>query len=148
MKSFESVNDLSLEEKFKSLYKAELSQVSYADLPDIVRKHFEGQSSKFITPENYSQGNFSRILSFAHENGDVTFVAQQDKQYGSNEETERLTYFVDLSGEEMTGYLEMRLNLTDIRDYFKDKPFVGFTRTLDGYLKEGLAETSKCLCFE
>ena len=140
MEGPKSLNKLSLEEKFASLYQAEMSQLSYADLPDLVRAHFETQSAKFITPENYTVGNFSKILSFAHENGDVTFVAQQDKQFGKNGETERITYFVDLRGEDMTGYLEMGLGLTDVTDYFKGKPYVGFTRTSDGYQKEGLAE--------
>jgi hypothetical protein len=130
----------SLAQKFESLYQAEMSSVAYEDLPEVVRSHIESESRHLIHRDKYREGNFSKILCFTHENGDITYLAQQDKQYGTDDETERLTYFVDTRDGVMTGYLEMRWALTDMSDYFKNKPLVGFTRTQEGYFKEGLAE--------
>lgn len=126
-------------EKIKELYRVELIEISYDDLPIEVKKHFESQSGKFILPEAYKERNFTKLYMFTHPNGDVTYIGQQDKEYDTNKETERLTYFADIRGEEMIGYLEMRLALTNLSQYFKGKPFVGFTRTKEGYFGEGLA---------
>ena len=126
-------------EKFKELYGAEMTEITYDDLPEEIKKHFEEQSNKFMFREDYTVGNFSNIHQFTHPNGDVTYVAQQDKTYGTDRRTDRLSYFADTREGQITGYLELVLALDDLRDYFKDKPFVGNTRTQPDFLKEGLA---------
>lgn len=127
-------------EKFTELYGVEMIEITYEDLPLNVKIHFENQSRKFIIPESYKAGNFSKLYRFIHLNGDVTYVGQQDKTYDTNEATERLTYFVDTRDGEITGYLEIRLSLTDQSEYFKEKPFVGFTRTFSAFLNQGLGK--------
>ncbi|MDP1689824.1 MAG: hypothetical protein Q8L52_01295 [bacterium] len=130
----------SVAEKFNNLYGAELTKVTYGDLPQDVKKHFESQSRKFILPETYHVGNFNKIYKFTHPNGDVTYVGQQDKVYNTNDSTERLTFFADTRDGQMTGYLELRFALTDLNKYFKNKPFVGFSRTNATFLRQGLAK--------
>ncbi len=127
-------------EKFRELYGAEMTEITYDDLPEEVKNHFEDQSSRFILPEEYTVGNFSKLYQFTHPDGDVTYLGQQEKTYGTDGSTDRLTYFVDIRDGQMTGYLELRLALTDLREYFKDKPFVGYTRTQPDFFNQGLAK--------
>ncbi len=122
-------------EKFKELYNAEMTEIAYEDLPQCVRDHFEKQSRKFIHPDVYRVGDFSKLYCFSHRNGDRTYVGQQDKIYDTNKSTERLAYFSDTRDGKLTGYLEMRLALTDLTKYFKNKPFVGFSRTEPSFTK-------------
>ncbi len=126
--------------KFRELYGAEMTEIAYEDLPEEVKNHFEDQSSRFILPEEYTVGNFNKLYQFTHPDGDVTYVGQQEKTYGTDGSTERLTYFADTRDGHLTGYLELRLALTDLSDFFKDKPFVGFTRTQPDYFNQGLAK--------
>ncbi len=101
----------------------------------------EGKSSLFILPEDYTERNFDKLLKHVHQNGDISYFAEQNKTY-SKGNAERLTYIVDtrdINGEQvMTGYLEIRFSLTSENAYFKGKPFVGFTRTVEGFTGEGL----------
>ncbi len=128
-------------EKFCELFGAELVTITYDELPEVVRDHFERQSCKFILPEEFKQKNFSVFYRFEHPHGDVTYVGQQDKTYDTKEgDTERLTYFADMRGDVITGYIEVRYALTNTSDYFKDKPFVGFNRTHDRFQGQGLAQ--------
>lgn len=140
LKSYTESPQLGMIEKFKSLYDVEMIEVAYDDLPQDVRTNFERQSRKFILPELYKVANFDKLYKFTHKNSDVTYVAQQDKTYDTNGATERLTYFADTRGEEMTGYLELRLAISESSEYFKGKPFVGFTRTYSDFLKQGLGK--------
>ena len=127
-------------EKFNDLYGAEMVEIAYDDLPQNVKTHFETQSSKFILPETYKIGDFSKLYKFTHQNGDITYVGQQDKTYDTNGSSERLTYFIDTRDGEMTGYLELRLAISDLSGYFRGKPFVGFTRTHSAFLNQGLGK--------
>lgn len=126
-------------EKIKDICGIELVEVQYADLPQVVRDYFESESGKFIPAEEYQRENFAKLYKFAHPNGDITYIAEQDKTYDTSKDTERLTYFADTRDGVITGYLEMRLALTNHSQYFNNKPFVGFTRTEEGYLEQGLA---------
>ncbi len=117
-----------------------LTPIDYDLIPEDVVKHFEAQSSKFILPEQYQTRNFSKLYTFNYVNGDIGYIAEQDKAYGTNGDTERLTYFEDVRDGTRTGYLELRSSLSNKDTYFKGKPFVGFTRTLDGFQNEGLGE--------
>ncbi len=140
LKNLNEIPQQDMREKFRDLFGAEMVEIVYEDLPENVKNHFEGQSSKFILPEAYKVGNFSKLYKFTHQNGDETYVGQQDKTYGTNGTTERLTYFVDTRDGEMTGYLELRLGISDLSEYFKGKPFVGFTRTHSAFLNQGLGK--------
>ncbi|NTV44516.1 MAG: hypothetical protein HGA67_02345 [Candidatus Yonathbacteria bacterium] len=117
-----------------------LTPIDYDLIPEDVIKHFEAQSSKFILPEQYQPKNFRRLYTFIYQNGDIGYISEQDKTYDTTGDTERLTYFEDVRDGTRTGYLELRYGLSNKDTYFKGKPFVGFTRTLDGFQNEGLGE--------
>lgn len=140
LKNLNEIPQQDVREKFRDLFGAEMVEIAYEDLPENVKNHFEGQSSKFILPEEYKVGNFNKLFKFSHQNGDETYIGQQDKTYDTNGATERLTYFADIRNGEMTGYLELRLAVSDLSDYFKSKPFVGFTRTHPPFLHQGLGK--------
>jgi hypothetical protein len=122
---------------FEKLTGLTLVPITYEQVPENVMKHFEFQSSKLIHPKEYLPKNFSKLLTFLYENGDTAYIAEQDKTYDDIGDTERLTYFVDTRDGVMTGYLELRFNLTNHSEYFLEKPFVGFTRTKE-FQGEGL----------
>jgi len=127
------------EEIMEEITGFQVELVDCADLPAIVLDHFESNSSKYIHPDNYVKGNFEKIFKITQSEDEVKYIAQQDKTYNTNGDTERIAYLVDTRGEDVTGYLEMRLGTTNLNDYFVNKPFVGFTRTNEGFLREGLA---------
>ena len=127
--------------KFESLTgNTPLVPIDYDLIPEEVLKHFEAQSSKFILPEQYRIGDFKKLYVFTYPNGDIGYVAEQDKTYDTTGDTERLTYFEDTRDGTRTGYLELRCALSNKETYFKGKPFVGFTRTLERFQNEGLGE--------
>lgn len=119
-----------------------LVEVSYDELPSEVVKKIEGRSSMFIHPREYSERNFDMFAKHVHDNGDISYFCEQYKTY-SQGNTEQLTYIVDIrksdENELRTGYLEIRYGLEDESGYFKDKPFVGITRTEEGFMRNGLA---------
>lgn len=137
-KNSNETNQPDTREKFRDLYGTEMTEVTYEEIPEIVKDNFEKQSKKFILKEEYKEGNFSKLYKFIHQNGDETYIGQQDKTYETNGATERLTYFADTRNGEITGYLELRLSINDLSEYFKNKPFVGFTRTYPTFLNQGL----------
>ena len=126
--------------KFESMVGASLTPIDYDLIPQDVIEHLEEQSIKLISPDNYKPKNFDKLYTFKYPNGDIGYIAEQDKTYGTEGDTERLTYFEDMRDGVRTGYLELRYALLNKSAYFKDKPFIGFTRTLDGFEKEGLGE--------
>ncbi len=126
-------------EKFKKLFGADLEVIAYEELPDVVREFFESQSSKFIPESEHVVGNFSQILKFLHQNGDETYVAQQDKKLVNNS-VERCAYFADTREGVMTGYIYTRFAYADPGPFFYGKPFVGFTETYEGFKKQGLGK--------
>lgn len=128
-------------EVYESMLSESLVPVSYGQLPDAVKDHFEIQSEKYINPDFYQKNNFSSLLQSYKKNGDVKYFAQQDKLYDTNGETERLTYIVDTRDDEITGYIELRLGVSDDSAFYIDKPFVGMTRTSEEFLREGLGVT-------
>lgn len=137
----ESPQKVTLVEQLKQLYNIDLVVLSYEDVPKVAMKHFERQSSRFLHPDEYHERDFTKLFQYTQGNGDVVYVAQQDKTYSANGHTERLTYFVGTRDGEKTGDLELRYALTDQQDFFKDKPFVGFTNTEDDFVRQGLAVT-------
>lgn len=139
MEELKNLPESTVAHRFEKLFDAELVEVGYKDLPPQIAEYLETQSRKLVRDETYRVGNFDTLYSFTHANEDITYVGQQDKTYDTNNRTERLTFFVDTREGEITGYLEMRLALTDLQRFFKNKPFVGFTRTHESFQKQGLA---------
>lgn len=111
-----------------------IRELSISEIPTDVLRHFEGKSSLFILPENYRPGNFHTLFLLNGESPEErVYGAIQTKKYDSTKDpdtnTEELTYLVSTQEGEITGYCEIRFNLSKNNEYFKNKPFVGFTRT-------------------
>jgi len=111
---------------------------TFREIPEAVRDHLERDSRKYIHPENYTPENFPKAQILNYENGDIGYLAEQDKTYDNTNETERLTFIVDTRDSVETGYIEIRFNLASKSKYFKNKPFVGVTRTYEDFENEGL----------
>jgi hypothetical protein len=131
-------NDRELLMKFDNFFKeGNVKELHIEDLPEDVLKFFESNSAKFILPEDYKPEDFKRFLLVNHENGDQTYIANQTKEY-YNKSVEDLSYLVDYRGEDNLGHAELRYNPLSNSEYFKDKPFVGYTVTEEKYQKKGL----------
>ncbi len=142
--------ELTPEEKFAQMYEgASLIPITYADLPPEAVTHFEANSEKYILPKEYIPGNFSHIYLLTHPDGSETYIAEQIKNYGEGKDTEALAYFMDYIDGKPAGYGELRNNISNQNNYFRGKPFVGFTRTYspedqesggNDFQKQGLGE--------
>lgn len=107
-------------------------------VPQTAMEFFEGHSKCLILPEDYHPRNFMAYFAISHANGDIAHAAQQTKIYsGSNNETEDLTYLYETRVGNKIGHGEIRMNYKNSR-YFASKPFVGFTKTEDDFLRQGL----------
>ncbi len=142
MKSFESFTTQSEqpEQAFKRFSGLSLETVSYEALPPSVKEYFESRSAMYINQAEYSPQNFEKVLTFTFPNGDIGYIAEQLKDYSNEVGIERLTYITDTRDGVELGYLELRLNITSDMPYFKNKPFVGFNRTNEGFQRQGLGE--------
>lgn len=116
----------------------EITEIKESLVPKVVLDIFERKSGELISKEKYRPGNFEHYFIIKHSSGDRTYLAQQTKTYDTNKDTERLTYFVDMRGEEIVGRSELRSNISHPDPYFIDKPFVGNTRTEERFRKQGL----------
>jgi len=116
--------------KFKEYFPSgDIEEISSEDIPDFVMELFERKSQQFIDLKDYKPGDFERFFLIKHSDGSKTYIAQQTKTYSTNKDTEMLVYFVDSLDEEVFGYSELRFNISNPSEYFKDKPFVGYTET-------------------
>lgn len=119
----------------------EVHELQLSDIPADVLEHFEGKSSCYILPENYHPGNFQTLFLLEKTPNEKIFGATQTKTYGTENpdtSTEELTYLVDVLDDKITGYGEIRFNTSKENEYFKDKPFVGFTRTYKEFMGKNL----------
>lgn len=124
--------------RFNEFFKeGDIKELSIEDLPSDILKFFENNSAKFIPPKDYEPENFKKFLLVNHENGDQTYIANQTKKY-DNKNVEDLSYLVDYRGGDNLGHAELRYNPSSDLEYFKDKPFVGYTGTEEKYQKQGL----------
>ncbi len=122
-----------------------IESVTIADVPEEVLHFFEFKSGQFLSPNDYTLGNFEDFFRVRHCDGKETFLAQQTKTYPQGfleaGDTERLTYFVDVDGDKIIGRSELRLNTKcpeEYLEYFKDKPFIGWIETHEDLWKQGL----------
>jgi len=121
------------------LVNCKIETIALDQIPKDAMDYFETRSKRFMDMKDYEPCNFDKSFVIIHDDGSKTYVVQQTKTYSSNNDTEELTYIAHINDrKEFTGYGEMRKNLNNPDDYFKDKPFVGYTRTTDKHLKQGL----------
>jgi hypothetical protein len=78
------------------------------------------------------------LLKFEHGNGDTSYLGEHIKTY-QNGQVESNTYIVDINQDSrLTGKAEIRFAADREDSYFKNKPFVGWTETLEDFRGEGL----------
>jgi hypothetical protein len=115
-----------------------IDAVRKEDVPEKALVMLEERSAYLVHPDKYRPGNFEKTYVITNGDGSKTFVAEQTKSYGDGGDTEKLTYLADLDerGEDV-GYGEIRMNVSNPSAYFKDKPFVGFTKTNTDRKRQG-----------
>jgi len=111
------------------------------EIPPSVATLLLMRSGLLILPEHAptSLSELNDLRSVAHEDGDVSYLASQTKTYTQGD-IEDIIHIIDASPDgEVIGWGEVRRNLTSKEDYFKDKPFVGSTHTIEERRHKGLA---------
>ncbi len=121
---------------------AEIKVVTYNEVPPNVMEWFEVESEMFLF-KDYKRGAFKELFAIQHNSGDITYAAQQIKEYPVIMATghpeidlvEDLVYLKDLNryGEE-TGYGEI------IKEAKEEIPYVGYTMTKDEYRRQGFGK--------
>lgn len=110
------------------------------ELPDEVTDTLVARGGLYISKAQVpkTQHDFGNLRHIKHESGDLSYLADQTKVYG-NGESESTIHLVDTTPKgQLTGVGEVRFNPQSNDDYFKDKPFVGWTHTEKEYRSEGL----------
>lgn len=126
-----------LHEFSETFSEGQLARITESEIPEDVRQRFERRSQLFIRRQDYRPGNFEGFFAVQHTNGDRTYLACQTKTYDTGD-TESLTYFVDTRDGQDIGHSELRFNVSNPADYFKQKPFVGYTHTEEAFRRQGL----------
>ncbi len=125
-------------------WKENIVFISLKDVPADARKRFEGCSKSFIYSEDYKEWNFEKIwyIQYNFPEPYITYFATQDKEYDTGS-IEKLIYLFEKNYEwEKIWHGEIRLcihnnNEKIFQNFFKDKPFVGFTQTEEDFFKKG-----------
>lgn len=123
-------------ESFKEL--GVLEKTTIENIPENALKHFEGKSARFILSEKYIAGNFEEFYILHHTNEDLTYIGEQLKIYDENTK-EKNIYFYETRNGEKIGHGEMRIGTSE-DSKVGTIPFVGYTKTEEEYLREGLGE--------
>ncbi|MDO8599734.1 MAG: hypothetical protein Q7S02_06535 [bacterium] len=111
-------------------------------VPSSVMEQFENRSAYLVPADDYRPKNFVSYWALMHENGERSYVAERNpKTYrsGSSEaEVEREAYVVGVTAsDDVVGWGEVRYNITNPDPYFKEKPFVGYTKTEHAFQRRG-----------
>lgn len=110
------------------------------DVPHQVADEFLSQGAKFIDRHSVpkSMQDFDNIRRFVHENDDISYLANQKKHY-QNGSSENVIHLIDAKPDgSVSGVGEVRFNPLSEDDYFKEKPFVGWTASEEEFRHEGL----------
>jgi hypothetical protein len=108
--------------------------VGLLDLPQDTVDRFERMSERYIHPSEYRRGNFEKILRIQNTDRSISYVAFQTKQYFASQfdepgAIERLMLIWEKMDDTVCGSGEVRYNITDKREFFLNKPFVGYTES-------------------
>lgn len=133
-------NTLTLSEKFKQHFpNGEISEIKLTEIPEDILELFKNKYRALVSQEKQQPFEMSRFRKISHTDGSISYAATVTKHYDGETGTEESTYIADVHESELSGYGELRKNLTNNSDYFKDKPFVGFTKTENKFLRSDLA---------
>jgi hypothetical protein len=124
-------------EKFHDHFlSARLRPLDIDQVPEDVQNFFETRHKNLIEPP---YPDFKTVYVIEHKSGGKTYVAQREVTYATNDETETLTFLYNINNSgQNTGYGEIRLNTSNQRNYYKDKPFVGYSYTEPDFTRKGL----------
>lgn len=107
-------------------------------IPTDVANYFSFRSRKLTDAPPLPIADFDDLMIFNFGDAGNVYAAAHTKSYRTDT-VERLVYLADTDATgNLQGSGEVRLTVTDQSDYFRDKPFVGFTRTRRGYRELGL----------
>jgi hypothetical protein len=110
-------------------------EININELPKDVLEYFEKKSELYIQPEEYKPRNFHTLFSISKSPDEKTYGAILIKNYGKagnvreNDIVEELTYTIDTAEDKISGWGEIRFNMSKDPDYFINRPFVGFIET-------------------
>lgn len=113
-----------------------VEEISRSNLPTEILKHFEKNSEKFISPEDYKPGNFQTLFTLTRSPDTKTYGAIQLKNFDTDqgEDVDESVYLMDTERGEVTGYSHIRCNLVAGAKPVSTKiPFVDFTRTYENF---------------
>jgi len=123
--------------KFNNYYTEGLMEtINLRDIPKNAMKIFEGYSARFISEKIYHLKNFNISAIIHHDLGYDSYLVSQLKEY-FNKNIESEIYIVETNrNKEIIGKIELRYNINNNKEYWKNKPFVGFTETFNNF-REG-----------
>lgn len=116
-----------------------LEKVLFRKIPHNVKKIIQSQSTKYIETRKNRKVKITDIYVSNLSEDEQVYIVEQTKTYaGTTNDTEKITHFIYTHKNIESGYLEIRLNITNTSQYFVNKPFVGFTVTREGFKKQRL----------
>jgi len=126
--------------EFARFFNGDLSVAQANEINRKAMEMFERYSRRFILPEEYRRGDFHQFFIVEPaDSADKVYVAHQTKTYrGDKGVAERLVFLVEIRDSRNMGGGEIRFKFDSQENFFKDKPFVGFTYTEYDLCKQGL----------
>lgn len=106
-----------------------IAEVSRSDIPVKAEEVFRMHGALHTMDADVSLRQFDHFYQIEGM-GVISYVAEHEKLLAVGE-VERSTYIYDttINSGDAVGFGEMRLGISDTSAYFKDKPFVGYTKT-------------------
>ena len=119
----------------------ELEPITPVDIPAEAARTFWVRSGRYTDSPRLILPEFSQLLRISGPGEITTYIAEHSKAYAAVAEVESNAYVVDLDPDgRQVGAGEIRFALTNTRDFFRDKPFVGWTETEPGHQRQGLGK--------
>lgn len=128
-----------ISEEFSILFPgADIKKVGISEVPESPLNFFKDRSLWLTNNKKYIPDSLDSFYKIRYQDGSISYVATQTKTYATNGDTEKLVYIYDEDAQHNEiGYGEIRYNEMRKDNYFKNKPFVGFTTTGENYKKQG-----------
>ncbi|MCA9478238.1 MAG: hypothetical protein KC535_03775, partial [Nanoarchaeota archaeon] len=116
-----------------------LRSIFYYELPLEAIDRFESYSRRLVDPffDSYRPKQFSQLYCININPQEQVFIAEQTKTDMDTNITEDLIYLVEMLDDTKIGHGEIRYRFESEKPYFLNKPFVGFTKTDDGFTEKG-----------
>jgi hypothetical protein len=131
--------EISLERFIEHYPHGTIREIRLKDIPSNAMDFFEAQSARFITLDEYKKGNFDSSFIINHDSGYDTYVTSQITYYKyTSKTTEKLIHLFETT-KNLTkiGHGEIRYDFLSKREFFTEKPFVGYTNTEEEYRRKG-----------